>query len=45
MKKIYLTPETEIVEVAFEAIMDIGSLGGEADGTMEGMSRESDWED
>lgn len=45
MKKIYFAPETIIVKVAMESLLTTNSLGGEASDTMEGFSRESDWED
>ena len=45
MKKIYFAPETEIVEVAIETLMQPTSLNGDAEEGSVGFSRESDWED
>lgn len=46
MKKIYLAPETIVVEMAIDAIMNITSVETtEASGDMKGMSRESDWDE
>lgn len=46
MKKVYFAPETFIVKVAMESLLTTNSLGGEASGDMEGMSRDaSDWDE
>lgn len=45
MKKIYFAPETEIVEVALDTLMQPASLNGDANENSVGFSRESDWEE